>query len=729
MEYTLLILLLLIIIWINLRNKISKSQEKTEELLKEIAILRKRLENSPEVAVEIKEPEPEILKEPEVLVQLEPVRAIVEPMKNPQPRKVRKPINYEKYIGENLFGKIGILILVLGMGLFVKYAIDKEWINETLRTILGFGMGGLLLFVAWRLKDSYRTFSSLLAGGAFAIFYVTVAIAYHYYGLFSQTVAFVLLVLFTGFMSSLSILYNRRELAIISLVGGFIAPFLVGSGNGSYWVLFTYVMILDLGMFGLSIYKKWGELPVICFALTWTVFAGYMYVTELDLLGDAQLTHLLISSIAFYLIFLLSVVSIVRINIRGINQYLLGVIGLNNFVFLFFALCLLHNMGLERNYKGLITLFVAAVNFALFFGIKRKGEPFTFLMHTLLGIALIFVSVTIPIQLEGTFITLFWASEVMIILWFYSRFRLRVYEIFARVLPVLTLGSYGMDVFHGWMEARSGDSSLFINGLFATGIFTGLSYWVDAWLVRLTRISAKGSFLTGCVVLYIAFVFDFYSYVNPSIVSFSYIETFTVAVLFAANVLLGKNYLPVSRNAGGYGLFLGLSLFLFVGMSFWVGDDSNFFIPRLLLWVSLFLIGGHIFILGRYYYKSFDAREKRTHGMTLYICLLSTILLAVGTNNLLNQLGLPDELSAGFSISLSLASFMQMAMGMRLHLKVVRMISLATFSVVLLKLVLVDLWLLPTIGKVVVFIILGVILLVLSFLYQKLKTALFDDNL
>ena len=174
MEYTLLILLLLIMIWINLRNKISKSQEKTEELLKEIAALRKRLENSPEVADEIKEPEPETLKEPEVFVQPEPVRAIVEPAKNPQPQKVRKPVNYEKYIGENLFGKIGILILVLGMGLFVKYAIDKEWINETLRTILGFGMGGLLLFVAWHLKDSYRTFSSLLAGGAFAIFYVTV---------------------------------------------------------------------------------------------------------------------------------------------------------------------------------------------------------------------------------------------------------------------------------------------------------------------------------------------------------------------------------------------------------------------------------------------------------------------------------------------------------------------------------------------------------------------------
>ena len=69
MEYTLLILLLLIMIWINLRNKISKSQEKTEELSKEIAALRRRLENSSEVVDEIKEPEPETLKEPEVFVQ------------------------------------------------------------------------------------------------------------------------------------------------------------------------------------------------------------------------------------------------------------------------------------------------------------------------------------------------------------------------------------------------------------------------------------------------------------------------------------------------------------------------------------------------------------------------------------------------------------------------------------------------------------------------------------
>ncbi|WP_432707217.1 DUF2339 domain-containing protein [Parabacteroides distasonis] len=100
-------------------------------------------------------------------------------------------------------------------------------------------------------------------------------------------------------------------------------------------------------------------------------------------------------------------------------------------------------------------------------------------------------------------------------------------------------------------------------------------------------------------------------------------------------------------------------------------------------------------------------------------------IVVILTNKSVNK----ESFSDSISISLSLAGFMQMAVGMRLHLKVVWMISLATFSIVLLKLVMVDLCLLPTIGKVVVFIILGVILLGLFFLYQKLKTALFDDNL
>ena len=84
--------------------------------------------------------------------------------------------------------------------------------------------------------------------------------------------------------------------------------------------------------------------------------------------------------------------------------------------------------------------------------------------------------------------------------------------------------------------------------------------------------------------------------------------------------------------------------------------------------------------------------------------------------------------SAGLSLSLSIAGFVQMGLGMRLHQKLLRMVSLATFGLVLLKLVFDDLWAMPTIGKIIVFIILGLILLILSFLYQKLKDVLFKND-
>ena len=77
--------------------------------------------------------------------------------------------------------KIGIFVFVLGIGFFVKYAIDQNWISHIMRTVLSYAVGTVLLGIGWKLSKRYRTFSSLLAGGGCAVYYVTIAIAYHYY--------------------------------------------------------------------------------------------------------------------------------------------------------------------------------------------------------------------------------------------------------------------------------------------------------------------------------------------------------------------------------------------------------------------------------------------------------------------------------------------------------------------------------------------------------------------
>ena len=57
-----------------------------------------------------------------------------------------------------------------------------------------------------------------------------------------------------------------------------------------------------------------------------------------------------------------------------------------------------------------------------------------------------------------------------------------------------------------------------------------------------------------------------------------------------------------------------------------------------------------------------------------------------------------------------------------------RIIGLCVMGIVLIKLTIYDLWVLPTIGRIIVFILLGIVLLVISFLYQKLRAAIFSDN-
>lgn len=770
-----LLVVLIVVVWVSLYSHISKMNAHTDALRKDIYSLKKLVESRLE---EIKRPETtsvtelteempektvvEELVPPVIEVPVEvPVEAATEYLQKemvsgtvaevqPEKKKVvpqpvikpfglvkeKKKVDYEKYIGENLFGKIGILVLVVGMGLFVKYAIDKNWINEVFRTVLGFVVGGGLLVLSQRLKNTYRTFSSLLAGGAFAIFYVTVAMAYHYYGLFSQTAAFVLLVVLTVLMSLLSVVYNRRELAVIGLVGGFIAPFLVSNGMGNYQVLFIYLTILNVGVFGLSLYKKWGELPVIGFVATYVIMLGYSLVADLDIAGNMQLIQLLLFSTLFYLIFLLPVVSVLRTDNKKANQPLMMIVVLNNFIYLYFALWYLHELHLPYNIKGAFTMFIALVNVCLAYAIRGKKSETGYLFTALVGMFLTFISISIPIQLEGSFITLLWATEMVVVLWLFIKFRQPVYAYFTQLLLFLTVVSFLMDVedvlTDGFVQP------LLWNGTFATGIFTGLAFGVFVWLMEREKVFFTQtsnlkyipfsviSLLMGCGIVYLSFIVDFYRNITDEPLSNCVCLAFTSFALLLLLIGLRKRF-PMARFSVVYAVMAGLSGCLFIWLSR-VANECGESSLSILQWSSLFIVVAHLFFLGKWFYRSFNFRQKSADRMTLFIAVVSTILFAVAAHNMLYLFGWQNESSAALSISLSIAGFVQMAFGMRLHLKVLRMISLAVFGVVLLKLVIVDLWLLPTVGKIIVFIMLGVILLVLSFLYQKLKKVLFMDN-
>ena len=81
-------------------------------------------------------------------------------------------IDFEKFIGENIISKIGILITVLGVGIGTKYAIDNNLINPLTRILLGYLLGIIFFIFAIRIRNKYEDFSAIIISGAMAIFYL-----------------------------------------------------------------------------------------------------------------------------------------------------------------------------------------------------------------------------------------------------------------------------------------------------------------------------------------------------------------------------------------------------------------------------------------------------------------------------------------------------------------------------------------------------------------------------
>ena len=151
----------------------------------------------------------------------------------------------EDFIGTNLLNKVGIAVLVLGIGFGTKYSIDHELINPLTRIILGYLSGGALLAIAMRLRSSHTPFSAVLLSGGMAVLYFITYAAYSFYGLIPQVPTFILMVVFTFFTVFASLRYDLEVIAIIGLAGAYAVPILLSEGSGRVVILFSYITVIN----------------------------------------------------------------------------------------------------------------------------------------------------------------------------------------------------------------------------------------------------------------------------------------------------------------------------------------------------------------------------------------------------------------------------------------------------------------------------------------------------
>jgi len=191
-------------------------------------------------------------------------------------RKEAARTDLEKFIGENLISKIGILVLIIGVGIGVKFAIDNGWVSPLLRVVLGYLVGIVLIGFAAKLKAKYHNFSAVLLSGGIAILYFVTYFAYAYYSLIGQSAAFVLMVVFTIATVAAAFIYDRQVIAHIGLVGAYGVPFLLSNRSGNYLFLFAYMAVINAGILVISVRRYWKPLFYTSSVFTWLIFAVWL---------------------------------------------------------------------------------------------------------------------------------------------------------------------------------------------------------------------------------------------------------------------------------------------------------------------------------------------------------------------------------------------------------------------------------------------------------------------
>ena len=272
--------------------------------------------------------------------------------------KVNK--NLEKFIGENLISKIGILITILGVAIGTKYSIDHHLISPLTRIILGYIAGLILLGFGVKLKKKYENYSAVLVSGAMAVMYFITYFAYGFYDLMPQFIAFGLMVLFTVVTVIAALKYNKQVIAHIGLVGAYAVPFLLSRDSGNAAILFTYIAIINAGILILAFKKYWKLLYYSSFLLTWLIyFAWYSESYQYDIHFGLALTYLSIFFVIFYITFLAyKLIQKEKFDVLGVLLLLT-----NSFVFFGIGYSILYHHTTGHGFLGLFSLCNASNSF------------------------------------------------------------------------------------------------------------------------------------------------------------------------------------------------------------------------------------------------------------------------------------------------------------------------------------------------------------------------------
>jgi uncharacterized membrane protein len=319
----------------------------------------------------------------------------------------------ESLIAGKWFNRIGIVALLIAVSYFLKFAFDNNWIGPSGRIAIGVVLGALMLpWSHWLLGKGYTYFSEGITALGEATLFLSVWAGCQYYALYSRDVGFAAMIAITAVMAAVAIGRDSQRIASLSLLGGLLTPILASSGKNQQVVLFTYLIVLGLGTLVIAAKKDWKSLVPIAFIGTQIYFWGW-YSDFYH--SGSPLERTVIFATLFYLLY--SVLPVSKA-MRGqrIGELDVSIILLNEFAY---SGALFVLMWPDDKWPLTLLFLALAAGHVAVARLLPEADRDKSAMARLLfaGLALTFLTLAVPIRLEGKWITLSFSVEGAILVW------------------------------------------------------------------------------------------------------------------------------------------------------------------------------------------------------------------------------------------------------------------------------------------------------------------------
>ena len=664
-----------------------------------------------------------------------------------------KNVSMEFAIASQWLMRLGIVLLVVGVGFFLKYSIEHGMIGETARVALSTAAGLGLLFAGTRILGSpYHILGQGLMGGGIATLYFSSFAAANFYELISPLVALGAMSLVTTLAGGIALRFDSKVVAVLAVLGGFGTPVMLSTGvinfrelYGGNPGLFGYMTILSFGVLWICSYKQWPLLHYLSWICNW-VLAVVALIDFIPTEHFWQSMPFLIGFFAIYstMVFLHNLRTKTKSNLLDVLMLFLN-------AGTFFAVShRLIDLTFSREWIAAVTLGLTAFyTVHVYYCLVQKVLDRE-LMVSFLGLSAFFLAITFPLLLSSEWLNVSWSLQALVLLWMGGKLDSRFLRQASCVIYAIVMFRFVMiDLPLHFGTALPSELKLleYAGQMLERLVMFGVPIGSMALACRLLKSeAASGELAVGlendvprlvqdniALRVIIAGAFGMlFAYLHLELNrTFGFalapfrLPVLTLLWLALAGILLWDFRRTPSKlvlNAMSIVVTVVLvKLFAFDLPSWNVVDlryrgTYSFFDAG----VRLFDFGIVILFLGTSFRLITGGTGPRQVGSVMGVAsiLLLFVYSSLELNTFLDEF-IPGLRAGGITLLWTVFALSLVLFGLRYNLKLIRYAGLALFAVVAWKVFFVDLDSLDQIYRIVALILMGVLVLVGSFLYLR----------